>query len=350
MAAVAEPAAPGDTIEQVRRATSKLDELLVAHESEAATVVAWETLAQQFRPELANSMLEAMPALVDTVRPTSAPATKKEPVDAGVAAGLAAAVRAASEVSNADDITRIAELARAVEDSTGGVAKQRLTELVAAVNDAVRRGSARVIISRRAQDAVAGLPDDPEADELRARAASVADEQQLAALTRAADDLRARYEQAEDDAFVADATMQVLRDLGYTVTQLESATQAEAAGQAHPAAARITPAGQLLGATRSDLPNHLLQVRLLPGSDTLVANVVGLADTTPAQDQAAEDRTCGDVLALPRMLDRHGVRLEPRFAHPVGAVPVKRSQDVPRATAQPARKQRQTTKTREAGA
>ncbi|MEZ5085589.1 MAG: hypothetical protein R2722_04855 [Tessaracoccus sp.] len=335
------PTTPANTAAAITGYTQALEGALRASDSELTALIAGETLSAHLSPSLSAELIAAVPMLTDAVQTApepASPARKRADVDRGrqITAQLSKALAAATEVTDAVLLAEIAKLATSVEAATGRAAEHQLTRLMVAVNEGVRRSHAQAVLAQRAEEAVLGLPATPRAQQLRSEASTIGSKNQLIAFEAAVQAYREELAQAADDAYVAATTAAVLTEMGYSVELLDDDSL-------------VSTPGALLRATRNDLPQHALQVRMLAESDTLVTNVVALGRTTAAQDAAAETLTCHDALSLPDRMAQHGVQVDRRFAHPVGKIPVTRAAEK-RTSATPQRRRQTTTQAREAQA
>jgi hypothetical protein len=102
----------------------------------------------------------------------------------------------------------------------------------------------------------------------------------------------------------------VLTELGYAV---------EAGPDAIGQAPLAPDARHVMLARRPDLPGHALRLQVTD-QGKLFSRVAAVRPASPAQDSAAEELTCADVLTLPAALARHGISAELSFARRPGEV------------------------------
>ncbi len=198
---------------------------------------------------------------------------------------------------------------------SAGSSRSELDVIGVQINHEYRIQQEVRMIAEEAEETVLSLDSSDRASALLIqRSKSIRTREQLRQLVNDVAALKRKNEADADDAYVTNAAQEALVEMGYSVELLP------------------TPPNSLsreILARRNDLPDHALQVRLLPDSKMMLTRVVSTGDTTETQDLRAEQATCTDSAGLAQRLERSGIRSQRVHAQHVGAVPVARISGMP---------------------
>ena len=148
-------------------------------------------------------------------------------------------------------------------------------------------------LRREAADAILAIAqyETPEADLLRARAASIATDEDLRSLTKDIEALCAEENRKADAAFIQQALEEALAELGFDLGE----------------GFNLTEYGTVAYAKHEDYADHLIRMQFNPKNGKMFSRVVSLGDTDAEEDAAVEEASCEKVHAIAEKMGELGV-------------------------------------------
>jgi hypothetical protein len=191
----------------------------------------------------------------------------------------------------------------------------------AASFSALRVEAARVLrderrrenVRSRAREMLARIADvqSVDADNLRARLASVSTLVECESIAGAVEEIRARVEGEAARRFILEQSAEVLQELGYVVGREFQSAVLE---------------GKPVFPSRLSLGTYALRLQVPADGEKVLTNVVSEGPSDYSSDVAAEEETCRDLSQWVVGMSRRGVDLTMVHQQPIGRIPVERRQ------------------------